>query len=415
MRLIIVAGPDSPRLAEAERLGHSVQLMEGPLDSAEQGLLWMAIGRAAPEGIWVDWTALTPPDVELIRQFRVLHATRVVVELPADAQPPDAALSALISLGIWDVAGTEDAMEAVWARHPTYGDVARWHHPTLEAGPRSPGGLADPEIAAAQTIAVVSGKGGVGKTSFVANCLVAAAAWGAIGIDADYVKPSLDLAFRAPDAEAPQALDRLLGGLTGSGETWTDRDRQVIREWVRGAAPVVEGVRLIAGPDRARAVLPVVPPGLVTALAEASARTARLTLIDTPGSTMEPSWVEAVMVADWIVLVTTPEYSAVLESIDVLRKLEYLRIPRTQVWLVVSHRGKAGYSTTELTTTHLPLPLLAEIPDQPARWHQAWAHHHPPALKDRKVWQGIVEKMTGVTPDRPRSARPFRLRRRRRT
>lgn len=272
---------------------------------------------------------------------------------------------------------------------------------------------ADPEVAAAQTVAVISGKGSVGKTSFVANCLLAASAWGAVGIDADYVKPSLHLAFQSADQPLGHELDQLLVALHGdtrtdAGEEWTPHDRQIIREWVRQSDAVAEGVRIVPGPSRARDVMPAVPPGLVTALAESAQKTARLTLIDTPGSTMEASWVEAVLAADWIVLVTTPSYSSVLESIDVLRKLDYLHIPRNRLWLVINQRGKAGYNTTEITQTHLKLPVLATIPDQPDRWHHAWRMHHPLATKDRKFWTQIVQRMTGIEPDRPHKKNPFR-------
>lgn len=125
---------------------------------------------------------------------------------------------------------------------------------------------------------------------------------------------------------------------------------------------------------------------------------------------MEQSWVESVEVADWVVLVTTPDYPSVLESIDVLRKLDYLHIPRSRVWLVINKRGKTGYSTDEICHTHLKdLKLLEVIPDSPKDWHQAWRMHHPPALKNSRFWGNIVQKMTGVEPDRPKKKNPFRL------
>ncbi len=421
MRMVIIGRPDTPRVAEAEALGLSVQLLAGPHDGDAQGLLWMSLHRLNPDVVWCVWESLEPPDVELIRQYRVIRgATRLVVELPAALEPPDAAVSTLVSLGVYDLVRPTDALGAVLDRTPHYGDVARWHAGGDGAGPtplRS-SGPADPEIAAAQTVAVISGKGGVGKTSFVSNCLVAAAPWGAVGIDADFVKPTLHLAFQAADAPLPHELDQLLVALESGSrqratEPWSPRDQQTLRDWVRQADLITDGVRLVPGLSRTRDVLPAVPPGVVTALAEAAQKVARLTLIDTPGSTMEPSWVEAVQAADWLVLVTTPDYAAVLESIDVLRKLDYLHIPRSRVWLVISQRGRSGYSTAEIVETQLPLPLLAVIPDNPPLWHQAWRLHQPPAVKDRKTWADIVRRMTGLEPDRPRQRNPFRIRRRR--
>jgi len=418
MRVILVGAPE--RLAEADALGATVQPVDGPLDHDAQTLFWLAQTRAAPDVIWLDWTALQPPDVELIRQYRIMRGhVRIVVQVPDSLQPPDPGIAALVSMGIYDVVTASDGLAAVLDRQPIYGDVARWHTP--EAGRGLGGGLAiaDPEIAAAQVIAVVSGKGGVGKTSFAANCLVAASGWGAIGLDADFVKPTLHLAFRAPDEAAQTELGQLLSALEirhrESGDwmagAWTDADRAAIRQWLQQAELVAQGVRLASGPSRASPVPVMAPPGLVTELAEASKRLARLTLIDTPGSTNEDSWVEAVQVADWIVLITTPDYPSILESVDVLRKLDYLRVPRSRVWLVINQRGRAGYATPEITQTHLPLPLLAEIPADPAKWHRAWRLHQPPALKDRAFWNAIVQRMIGVEPDRPRRRNPFRWRR----
>lgn len=423
MRIVIVGPTDTPRVAEAEALGLSAQLLDGPYDVEAQGLLWMSLNRLAPEVVWCHWDTLVSPDMDLIRQFRVIRGqTRLIVELPGDLEPPDTAVSTLVSLGVYDLVRADQPMTDVLAHAPNYGDVARWHthsDPT-GLGMSPPARPADPEIAAAQTVAVISGKGGVGKTSFITNCLVAAAPWGAVGIDADYVKPSLHLAFRSADATVDHDLDQLLASITAPTNAlhpeWSARDRQTIREWVRQAWTVSDGVRLVSGPNRSRDVLSVVPPGLVTALAEAGQKTARLTLIDTPGSTMEQSWVEAVETADWIVLVTTPDYAAVLESIDVLRKLDYLHIPRSRVWLVINKRGKAGYSTDEIRHTHLnDLPVLAVIPDKPADFHQAWRMHRPVALKDKRLWAAIVQKMTGVEPDRPKRKNPFRLSRKPKT
>ncbi len=417
MRMGIIGPPDTPRLAEAESLGLSVQVFDGPHDPEAQGLLWMSLNRAHPDVVWCMWDSLVPPDVDLIRSFRVIRgATRLIIELPHDLEPPDPGVSALVSLGVYDLVRADQPLQSILDRVPQYGDAARWH--TASEFPssdiRRASGPVDPEVVAAQTVAVISGKGSVGKTSFVANALVAAAPWGAVGIDADYVKPSLHLAFQSADATMDHDLDQLMTALTPPPDPlhpeWSPRDRQTIREWVRQAWMVSDGIRVVSGPSRARDVMAAVPPGLVTALAEAGQKTARLTLIDTPGSTMEQSWVESVEVADWVVLVTTPDYPSVLESIDVLRKLDYLHIPRSRVWLVINKRGKTGYSTDEICHTHLKdLKLLEVIPDSPKDWHQAWRMHHPPALKNSRFWGNIVQKMTGVEPDRPKKKNPFRL------
>lgn len=418
MRMVVVGAP--VRVSEAEALGATVQFVEGPLDGETQTIFWLGQMRAAPDVMWLDWAALTSPDVELIHQYRILRGqVRIVVEVPATLQPPDAAMAALVSWGIYDLVSAAEPLQTVLERRPTYGDVARWHTPDNSLWGVGEAPLPDPEIAAAQTVAVISGKGGVGKTSFVASCLIAAAPWGAVGIDADFVKPSLQLAFHAPNDESSTSLERLLttrdlrrreSGDPTMGD-WTNRDRADIRQWVHEAELVAQGVRLVSGPSRLSPLPTQVPAGLILELVEAAKKVARLTLIDTPGSTNEDSWVEAIQAADWIVLVTTPDYPAVLEAVDVLRKLDYLHIARSRIWLVISQRGRTGYSTSEIVQTHLPLPLLAVIPEDRAKWHRAWRLHQPPALRDRTFWAAIVRKMTGVDPDRPVRKNPFRWRR----
>ena len=268
-----------------------------------------------------------------------------------------------------------------------------------------------PKILSAQTIAVVSGKGNVGKTGFVANCLVAAAHWGAIGIDADYIKPTLPIYFREPSDTLRTDMRQLINALEtnhraeGRNEIdqITPRDIQDIRTFVENSEVMAGGFQIIPGASRMNTQMPVPPPGLIDEIIKISKDRARLTFIDTPGVPTDQIWVDCVRAADYVVVVTTPEYSAVLETIDVIRKLHVLQIPFNRVWLVINKRGKFGYSTQEIIQNHLKeLTLLTVIPYDPEHWEKSLQRHHVLAEKEPKFWRDIVQKMTGLAPERPK-------------
>lgn len=268
---------------------------------------------------------------------------------------------------------------------------------------------AEPKILAAQTIAVVSGKGSVGKTGFVANVLVASAHWGTIGLDVDYIKPTLPIYFREPSTSLRTDMRQLINAIETNHRTEGDKtitaltaaDIQDIRAFVEDSEVLTGGFKLIPGASRMTPTMPVLPPGLTTQLVKIAKESARLTFIDTPGVPTDDVWVEAVRAADYIVVITTPEYAAVLETVDLVRKLELLQVARDKIWLVINKRGKFGYSTAEITEHHLrDLHLLATIPYEPERWEHALMRHRPLAEKDGKFWRDLVQRMTGLEPER---------------
>lgn len=267
----------------------------------------------------------------------------------------------------------------------------------------------EPKIMAAQTIAVVSGKGSVGKTGFVANALVASAHWGTIGIDVDYIKPTLPIYFREPSTSLRTDMRQLINVIETNHRTEGERgitaltaaDIQDIRAFVEDSEVLAGGFKIIPGASRMTPTMPVLPPGLTTQLVKMAKESARLTFIDTPGVPTDDVWVESVRAADYIVVITTPEYAAVLETVDLVRKLELLQVARDKIWLVINKRGKFGYSTAEITEHHLrDLHLLTTIPYEPERWEQSLMRHRPLAEKDGKFWRDLVQRMTGLEPER---------------
>jgi MinD superfamily P-loop ATPase len=101
--------------------------------------------------------------------------------------------------------------------------------------------------------------------------------------------------------------------------------------------------------------------------------------------------------------VTTPEYAVVLETIDLVRKLDLLQVPRAKRGIVINKRSKWGFSTEAICTVQLPgIPLLGTIPYDPVRWEHALQQHRPLALDHPKPWHHLFQAITHVAPERPR-------------
>ncbi len=275
---------------------------------------------------------------------------------------------------------------------------------TLPAVPDKP-----PVRIAAQTIVVVAGKGGVGKTGFVANCLVAAARWGTIGIDADYVKPTLPIYFHNPNQPAQADMRQLINAIhtnhaaSGRGDVnhiVSDDDKD-IQSYMDNCEMMPGGFQIITGASRISSQMPPLPAGLITKMIQLSKERTRLTFVDTPNAMDDPVWLEAVQAADHIVVIATPEYASILETVDVIRRFHFLQIPLNKVWLVINKRGKIGYSTEEITRNQLKeIPLLATIPYEPERWERSIKNHRALAEQQTEVWLDIVQKLTGLIPER---------------
>jgi len=84
-----------------------------------------------------------------------------------------------------------------------------------------------------------------------------------------------------------------------------------------------------------------------------------------------------------------------------LRKLDVLHIPRAKLSLVIMRRGKAGFSTYDLTHVHLSeLPLLGVWPEDAEHWERSIVTHHPLVLNRPQLWMAALETLTGLRPDR---------------
>ncbi|WP_053958145.1 AAA family ATPase [Sulfobacillus thermosulfidooxidans] len=339
--------------------------------------------------------------------YNVLVGTEFTLELIAGLVTRDASWEA-----IQPYLGT--AVEPV-------ANLAMSAAPSPDQAPRS-------ETVPSYTVAVVSGKGGVGKTGIIANLLAVKGSWNTIALDLDYIKPSLPLYFHEANDTPALDLRRLLtqiqthhrpsspsSGAKGLAliEALTDDDLRDIQQYVTQAEVVTANARIVPGASRFETVMPVPPPVVMSAILTACQKQARFVFVDTPGVPTDPVWIHSVRQADFVVIVTTPEYAVLLETIDLMRKLDLLGIPREKRGLIINKRSKWGYSTASIRTTHLPgLPLLGEIPYDPARWERALQNHHPLALDHPKPWQALFTAITHVESPRARRDGWFRWSRR---
>ena len=337
---------------------------------------------------------------------------RIAVLFGADAPEYRPLLTTLAAYRIWNCLIAEEFQFADLVHLVT----EDWPWDALQPFLERPEGMAVPVPAAlpqrvvvdtttsrdllpAIAVAVVSAQGRSGKTGFIANALWTTASWGSVALDLDIEKPALALYYRAASDPYPVHLQQLLAGVSnapvpGGEEAWkgrlTPQDRQEIRAYLQQAVVVTPGARLVPGPLRQHMMSPRVPAGLASAMIREAKRLARVVWVDLPARPQDPVWEEAIRTVDQVVVLTTPETVAVLETLMLFERLDRLRVPRSAIRLIVNRVGPGGLSPHEIASVHLQHPLWAAIPDQPKRWETAMRTHRPLAAQQRRFWARVV-------------------------
>jgi len=272
-----------------------------------------------------------------------------------------------------------------------------------------------PVIVSNQVIAVVSGKGGVGKSGWTANMATALGQlnrdWTSLILDVDYLHPGSLMYFRDPTQPAETDLRQIITNLDTNHRRndvnddpsdwstwWTEADSAAVQRFIERSIAVAPGVQLIPGPSRQNPVPPLPQPGLVHTMIFHAAPSYRVVWLDTPSLPTDDVVVEAVRDAQHIVIITTPLYPSILESIDLIRKFERLQIPKSKLWLAITQRGRSGYTTADMVNNYFKgIPLLGEWAYDPPQWESALQRHQPLALTNPKPWIGALRKLTGIT------------------
>lgn len=191
----------------------------------------------------------------------------------------------------------------------------------------------DPKVSRPRTLAVTSGKGGVGKTNLVVNLAIAMARRGkkVLIVDADLSLANIDVLL---GLQPQYNLSHVLWGQKRLGE--------VVVEGPHGVRviPASSGVQEMAMLTEYQLA------GLVEQFSELDP-TLDLILIDTAAG-LSDSVLSFVLSADEVLLVTTPEPTAYVDAYQMLKTLHFAK-PEKKVHLVVNMAitEKEGRTTAE--------------------------------------------------------------------
>ena len=203
-----------------------------------------------------------------------------------------------------------------------------------------------------QIIAVVSGKGGTGKTSFVAHVGLNLAALGntVLCLDCDMGLRNLDIALGMSDRAVMDFTDVLAGRCT--------------LEEAATAHPVQKNLRLLTAPTRARE--PVDPQGFARLLRQVRQQY-DYCLIDAPAGLGE-GFQMAVDNCDRAIVVTTTDPTSLRDAQRTVTELAHL--PKGRVHMVVNRCKKKLlkhlHQTIDDAIDTAGLPLLGVIPEDDA-------------------------------------------------
>lgn len=254
--------------------------------------------------------------------------------------------------------------------------------PVLRATPGDPPAIPQAVTRYAKIVAVVSGKGGVGKSTISANLLVLAQQVGAVGIDLDYAKPDLLLAFQPEDRQGADLRDLLQTlNLPEGVETLDRRDASLVAEWVDKLPEVLPGITVIPGP--ARDLVPqMVPTAVAAEILRHAAKKARLVVVDTAFEIADQATLDLLFAADVILVVTTPDQQTVYQTAWLIEQLDTLHVPKGRLKLVVNKAGQKGLMAPKEVAGKLGLPLAAAIPWESARYETARVTRKPIGLRE---------------------------------
>lgn len=235
----------------------------------------------------------------------------------------------------------------------------------------------------AKIVAVISGKGGVGKTTVAANLLALAKDQGAVGIDMDYSKPDLLLAFQPEERQSADLRDLLQTlNLPEDAETLDRRDVSIVSEWVDKLPEVQSGITIVPGPSR-DLVQQEVPSAVAGELLRYAARKARLVVVDTAFEIADQATLDMLYAADLLLVVTTPDHGTVYQTAWLLEQLDMLRIPKGRLKLVVNKAGQKGLMSPREVSDKLGIPLALLLPADPGRYESARVTRKPVAVREK--------------------------------
>jgi septum site-determining protein MinD len=246
-------------------------------------------------------------------------------------------------------------------------------------------------------IVCASGKGGVGKTTLVANLGIALAEMkkDVTVVDANLTTPNLGLHLGIP--LYPRTLHDVVKGRANI--------RDVIYQHESGLKIIPAGISLrdLKGADPKE--LPNAFLGLLG--------TTDIVLVDASAGLGREA-LSALEAADELLLITTPDVSSVTDALKTAKLAE--QVGTRVLGAVINRRAGRHQMTREDVASMLSnVPILAEVPEdvdiQKATHRRTPVLHHRPRARSSQEIRNLARRLSGLPPEERRSFLDFLLRR----
>lgn len=327
---------------DAEAMGHVRECLAAeavlPSSSVSFGDALTVLERTRPDVVIVGYTRAAEAALQLAEELRRGYPTLALVAL-AEVAEPAAILGAMRS-------GYKEFVVLP-------GDAARLRQVVHEAAFKTGG--EDEEKG--RVITVAGSKGGVGTTTLAVHLAAELAAiHRVLLIDLDLgmgdVAPMMDLTSRDSIADLVARADRL--------------DERMLT----GAVVVHRSkVNVLTTPDDMEAIGEVKADDIYSIL-NVAAQAYQWVIVDCGTFHNEPLAL-ALNVSDIVVLVTTPDVTAVRDAYRRIRSFAPMGIEKSRVRLVVNRWHKAAYVSKKDIAQNLGIPVAATISDDPRHMEQA--------------------------------------------
>ncbi len=364
MRLLI-ADDDASLRKQMKRFfesrGHQVQMARDGIEA------WHLLRQEEPDAILTDVYMPEMNGVELLRTIRRNPGTRHIPVLLFSAKPNGAVTTGM------------DFADEVLPK-PLDLDLveARIHHVLETVRDGRPD---RPHHAGGQVIVVTSAKGGSGVSSIAANVALAVALPGALST----VAVDLDLEY----GDLPMLVD--VPPRAGADELI-----HAIEADPRGVAPEdyfarhPSGLRVLGAPRRPVDALRVGEHG-VNALVTTLRAMHDMVVLDVPPGFSDPA-LTALALADRIVIVITPEVTALRRTLTLFDILRDLEIPEERQLLVLNETVQSPDLTRDRVEGFLRRRIPVDIPHSLPVFHRATTSGRPAVIDqpDHPVAQELV-------------------------
>ncbi len=121
MRFLMMGySEEDERVQAIESLGHTIDVSEADSEA------WQNAARTQYDTIWVNWSE-ADHSIRPLVQYRALRPlTRIILEVPAELEPPNSEVAQWVQLGVYDIARSQSDFSLVIQNPATIADALRW-------------------------------------------------------------------------------------------------------------------------------------------------------------------------------------------------------------------------------------------------------------------------------------------------